>query len=259
MWDKIVYKGVYQNRLKRGASMFSRTESFQQFIRYYPIVTAIILIHILFYLVTLLPIFPNRLIFELFAGVNLYISEGELWRFVTPIFLHSGFAHMLFNSFSLVLFGPPLEQMLGKTKFLLIYIAGGVLANIATYFVNPLTYVHVGSSGAIFSLFGFYLAIILFKKHMLSRENSQIVLTITVIGVIMTFIQPNINIAAHIFGLIAGFLMGSIVHSDGKMTGIKGKSVKFQLPTFRIRSVSTGKLIFWGIIVVLAILGIIGR
>ncbi|MDF2903894.1 MAG: family peptidase, partial [Bacillus sp. (in: firmicutes)] len=44
--------------------MFSRTENFQQFIRYYPIVSTIILIHILLYLVTLIPIFPSRLIFE---------------------------------------------------------------------------------------------------------------------------------------------------------------------------------------------------
>lgn len=102
--------------------MFSRTESFQQFIRYYPVVSVIILIHILLFLVTSIPFFPNDWIFGLFAGVNFYIAEGELWRFVTPIFLHSGFVHMLFNSFSLVLFGPGLELMLGKTKFILLFI-----------------------------------------------------------------------------------------------------------------------------------------
>jgi rhomboid protease GluP len=244
--------------------MFSRSESFQQFIRYYPIVTAIILIHVLLYLVTFIPFLPGRYIFELLAGVNLYIAEGEVWRIVTPIFLHSGFAHMLFNSFSLVLFGPALERMLGKTKFLFIYLAGGILANIATFFVNPLTYTHVGSSGAIFALFGFYIAIIVYKKHMLSQQNSQIILTITVIGLIMTFLQPNINIAAHLFGLISGFIIGSIMYYDSQasfnMRRARGKM--FSKPKFtrlNLKSVAPAKLIIWGIIAFLALLGLLGR
>ncbi|NMD72552.1 rhomboid family intramembrane serine protease [Bacillus sp. DNRA2] len=247
--------------------MFFRTESFQQFIRYYPIVTAIILIHVLLYLVTTLPFFPGDYIFSILAGVNLYISEGELWRFITPTFLHSGFAHMLFNSFSLVLFGPGLERLLGKTKFLMLYLAGGILANIATYFVNPLYYTHVGSSGAIFALFGFYIAIIVYRKHMLSQQNSQIILTITVIGVIMTFIQPNINISAHVFGLIAGFMIGSIAYYDRhskpsfgmRTSGGQMRLGKFSFAKIRLGSASKGKLIIWGIIAILAVLGFFSR
>jgi membrane associated rhomboid family serine protease len=123
--------------------------------------------------------------------------------------MHAGFAHMLFNSFSLVLFGPALEQLLGRTKFTLLYLATGIAANVATLTLEPLTYTHVGSSGAIFGLFGFYIAIIVFRKAMLSRENSQTIMTIAIIGVVMTFVQSNINITAHIFGLIAGFLVGA--------------------------------------------------
>lgn len=196
--------------------MFTRTESFRDFTRLYPVVTIIIAIHILLYLATTLPVFPNRFLFELLSGVNLFIAEGEYWRLATPLFVHAGFAHMLFNSFSLVLFGPALEQLLGKAKFILLYLTSGIAANIATLALEPLTYVHVGSSGAIFGLFGFYIAIITFKKAMLSRENSQTILTIAVIGVVMTFAQPNINITAHIFGLIAGFLIGAASFSKKK-------------------------------------------
>ncbi|MCM3588725.1 rhomboid family intramembrane serine protease [Mesobacillus maritimus] len=194
--------------------MFVRTESFREFIRFYPIITLIICIHFLLFLATSLPILPSREIFTLLAGVNLYIMEGEIWRIITPIFIHSGFAHVLFNSFSLVLFGPALERMLGKTKFLVVYLVTGIAANIATLFLESPTYTHVGSSGAIFGLFGFYLAIIMFRREMLSRENSQMILTIAIIGVIMTFMQANINITAHIFGLIAGFLIGRIIYSN---------------------------------------------
>jgi rhomboid protease GluP len=191
--------------------MFTRTESFRDFIRFYPIVSLIIFIHILLYLATSVPVFPSRTLFELLSGVNLFIVEGEYWRLVSPIFIHGGFAHMLFNSFSLVLFGPALEQLIGRTKFILLYLTTGIAANIATLALEPLTYTHVGSSGAIFGLFGFYISIITFRKAMLSRENSQTIMTIAVIGIVMTFVQSNINITAHIFGLIAGFLIGAAI------------------------------------------------
>jgi rhomboid protease GluP len=191
--------------------MFVRTESFREFIRFYPLITLILIIHLLVYLATTLPLLPSREIFTLLAGVNLYILEGEIWRILTPIFVHSGFAHLLFNSFSLVLFGPALERILGKAKFLLVYLLTGIAANVATLLLEPPTYTHVGSSGAIFGLFGFYLAISMFRKDLLSKENSQIIITIAVIGVIMTFFQSNINITAHIFGLIAGFLTGRVL------------------------------------------------
>ncbi len=189
--------------------MFTRTESFREFIRFYPVISIIISIHFLLYLFTALPIFPNFWFKATFSGVNLYIMEGEYWRLITPIFMHGGFAHVLFNSFSLVLFGPALESLIGKGRFILVYLVSGILANVATLMLEPLTYVHVGSSGAIFGLFGYYISIILFRKHMLSQQNSQLILTICALSLIMTFIQPNINITAHIFGLLAGFLLGA--------------------------------------------------
>jgi rhomboid protease GluP len=189
--------------------MFTRTESFREFIRFYPVISIIIAIHFLLYLFTALPIFPNFWFKATFSGVNLYIMEGEYWRLFTPIFMHGGFAHVLFNSFSLVLFGPALESLLGKGRFILVYLVSGILANVATLLLEPLTYVHVGSSGAIFGLFGYYISIILFRKHMLSQQNSQLILTICALSLIMTFIQPNINITAHIFGLLAGLLLGA--------------------------------------------------
>ncbi|MCQ6276955.1 rhomboid family intramembrane serine protease [Bacillus sp. V3B] len=190
--------------------MFTRTESFQEFIRYYPIVSLIVLIHIIFFLLTSLPIFPNSLVFEYLAGVNLYIWQGELWRLVTPIFIHSGFSHVLFNSFSLVLFGPALERILGPVRFTAIYLITGISANIATLFIEPVTYIHVGASGAIFGLFGMYISLVIYRKSLLSKDNSQLIITIAVISVIMTFLQPNINIISHIFGLLSGFLIGAI-------------------------------------------------
>lgn len=241
--------------------MFTRTESFRDFIRLYPIVSIIISIHLGLYLLTILPIFPNYWFLENLSGVNLYIMEGEYWRLITPIFMHGGFPHVLFNSFSLVLFGPALERILGSGRFLLIYLLSGLIANVATLLLQPLTYTHVGSSGAIFGLFGYYLAIIMFRKHMLSKQNSQIILTLCVVSLIMTFLQPNINITAHLFGLLGGFLLGAIPYFNKKdfsesirgtanWASSKKKNISYQSPV---------KIIIWAAIIIIAILGLLSQ
>lgn len=190
--------------------MFIRYESFRDFIRLYPIVTAIVFVHIVLFVLLQIPPSIDNPISKSLIGVNYRIAGGEIWRLITPIFLHGGFTHMLFNSFSLVLFGPGLERMLGKGRFFVVYLSAGVLANVATYFIQPPTYTHLGASGAIFGLFGFYISLIVYQKEKLPYADQQIILTIAVIGVIMTFIQPHINVTAHLFGLLAGFLLGRI-------------------------------------------------
>jgi membrane associated rhomboid family serine protease len=174
------------------------------------VVSIIVAIHLILFICTILPIFPNSWFIETLSGVNLYIMGGEYWRLITPIFMHSGFSHMLFNSFALVLFGPGLERMLGGGRFLIVYLVSGLIANVATLLLEALTYTHVGSSGAIFGLFGYYLALILFKKNTLSKTNSQIIITLTVISLVMTFLEPNVNITAHLFGLLGGLLLGAV-------------------------------------------------
>jgi membrane associated rhomboid family serine protease len=124
--------------------------------------------------------------------------------------MHSGFSHVLFNSFSLILFGPALEKFLGRFRFLSIYLLTGVFANVATLLLEPITYLHVGASGAIFGLFGVYISLIAFHKHALTKDNRQIIITIAVVSLIMTFLQPNINVIAHLFGFVSGFVIGAL-------------------------------------------------
>ena len=237
--------------------MFTRTESLREFLRFYPIVSFIIAIHILLYLFTILPFFPNQWFYETFSGVNLYIMEGELWRLITPTFLHSGFSHMLFNSFALVLFGPALERMLGAARFLMVYLVSGIIANVATLLLEPLTFIHVGSSGAIFGLFGYYIAIIIFQKRWLSRENSQIILTICAISLIMTFLQPNINITAHLFGLLGGLSIGIIPYFNKKDWNDSMRDVGNWAGRGRQKFLNQSPLrvIFWGVVILFSLIG----
>lgn len=190
--------------------MFTRTESFRTFFQLYPVVSIIACIHILFWLLFHIPIPPIQISLGLLDGYNAGIANGEYWRLLTPIFLHVSFGHLFFNTISLILFAPALEKMLKKLKFILLYLGAGIIADIATYLFEPQQYSHIGASGAIFGLFGVYLFMVYFRKGMIDQANSQIIISILVIGLIMTFFNSNINIVAHIFGFIGGFALAPL-------------------------------------------------
>jgi rhomboid protease GluP len=238
--------------------MFTRTENFQTFLRFYPIISILVGIHILLWLITALPIPGSNLLLEQMVGFNFLVGEGEYWRLLTPIFVHGSFSHMLFNSFSLVLFGPALERILGKPRFLFAYFGTGVIANIATYFLEPLDYLHVGSSGAIFGLFGIFVYMVMFRKDLIDQANSQVVVTILVIGLIMTFINSNINVVAHLFGLIAGAALAPIVLQGKRGLYTSHHAGSKQSLSFRLPKLST-KHFIWGIIILLVLVGLFFR
>jgi rhomboid protease GluP len=191
--------------------MFIRNENFRSFLRLYPIISIIIALHIVVFIA--LNFFPNRYgLLTLGVGSNTLIGQGEYWRLLTPIFMHKQFGHFLFNSFSLILFGPALERILGKGKFIAGYLGAGVLANIGTYFLGGTSFPpHLGASGAIFGLFGIYLYMVLNRKELIDRMNTQIITTILVLSLIMTFFTPNINILGHLFGLVGGAALAPIL------------------------------------------------
>src|SRR5690625_2698943 len=141
--------------IKRSVPMFFRNESFKDFIRFYPVVTTIVAINLILWLLIYFPNPLSDIIYWGGIGSNTAIAYGQYWRLVTPIFLHSpqGISHILFNSFSLVLFGPALEQMIGKFKFGFVYLFTGIVGNVFTYLVG-VSELHLGASGAVYGLLG---------------------------------------------------------------------------------------------------------
>lgn len=235
--------------------MFLRTEkSIRDFILFYPIVSIIILINILVWL--LMYIIPldwkyglsfGEILYIFGVGNNILISEGEYWRLFTPIFMHAqGLTHVLFNSFSLILFGPALEQMVGKWRFILAYVGTGILANIGTYVIDPASPVsHLGASGAIYGLFGIYLFMVYFRKHLIDPQSASIVQVIFAIGLIMSFLQPRVNIPAHIFGAISGFIIATLVLKNAQpFSHVKNYIKKAQRQTVEEGSVHEAQVRF---------------
>lgn len=190
--------------------MFTRNESFQTFVEKYPIITLICFFQLILWILFSLPFPIFTLYFGFLSGYNGGIDAGEWWRLLTPVFLHASFSHLLFNSLALILFAPPLERMLKGLKFTTFYFTTGILANVATYIIEPPFYIHVGASGAIYGLFGLYVFIAMKRPYYMDKQSTQLILTIIGIGLIMTFLSPNTNVVAHLAGLMAGFLLGPL-------------------------------------------------
>lgn len=255
--------------------MFIRNEkSLKEFIKFYPLVSSLVIIYLGLWLwmdILRLPFTDELLNWGI--GQNYAVSQGQYWRILTATFLHAGFTHVLFNSFSLVLFGPALEQMLGKFKFIIVYFGAGIIGNLATYAADPHSFqLHLGASGAIYGLFGVYLFMVLFKKHLIDQQNGQIVGIIFIFGVVSTFIQPNINVYAHIFGAVGGFLLAPIVLTNNvhpfsmarnyaKMTVDRNTGdIGFDPNRWqKKRRIRLNPKILWAIFIVLVMLGILSK
>jgi membrane associated rhomboid family serine protease len=238
---------------------------------YYPVVSWLVIIHfVLWLIIDFLKLPFGIALFQWGAGLNIAIYHGEYWRLVTSIFLHGGLMHALFNSFSLVLFGPALEQMLGRFKFIIAYIGTGIAGNLATYLIDPTAYyMHIGASGAIYGLFGIYIFMVLFRKHLIDPSSAQIVVVISIIGGVMTFIRPGINIYAHVFGFLGGLALASIVlhhvrpFSPWHVRRVRDNddTIQFNPDRWQRRRVPKHikMRIFWILLGILVVLGLIGR
>ncbi|MCM3317745.1 rhomboid family intramembrane serine protease [Rummeliibacillus stabekisii] len=186
--------------------MFNRTEKLSQYILLYPVISIIIGINIAVYLIGLIPPLGLNIVIK-GAAANYLIADGEYWRLLTSMFIHGGFFHLLFNMFSLYVFGPELERLAGKLRFFTIYFISGFMGNVVSYLIQPANYVSYGASGAVFGLFGAFLALVYYTRKTMPQLK-QIIMPIVVISVIMTFLQPNVNATAHIAGLVTGLIIG---------------------------------------------------
>jgi membrane associated rhomboid family serine protease len=132
----------------------------------------------------------------------------EPWRMMTSVFTHStGFIfHILLNMYTLWIFGQILESMLGRARFLTLYLASGLAGSVGVMFLSDHTTFVVGASGAIFGLLGAFLVI----QRKLGGDTTQLLILVG-INLLMGFL-PGLNVAwqAHLGGLIGGVLLGLV-------------------------------------------------
>jgi len=129
------------------------------------------------------------------------------WTMVTYAFLHStgSIFHILLNMYSLAIVGPILEQMLGRGRFVLLYLASAFGGAVAVLLLAPSTVV-IGASGAVFGLFAAFFVVL----RGLGANGTQL-LVIIVLNLVIGFL-PGVNISwqAHVGGLVVGAALGWI-------------------------------------------------
>ncbi len=131
---------------------------------------------------------------------------SEPWRMLSALFLHASFIHIGLNMFSLYIFGPILERMLGRTRFIVLYLLSGFGGSLAVLLIAPGIPV-LGASGA---LFGLFTAFFVIQRGLGGNGNSLLILI--AINLVIGFI-PGFNIAwqAHVGGLVVGAVVALVL------------------------------------------------
>ena len=141
-------------------------------------------------------------------GAPAGVANGEWWRLMSAAFLHYGFIHLGLNMLALYFGGNALESVIGRWRFVLIYIASGIAGSAGALLLNPNS-ITVGASGAIFGVFG---ALFALERMRVISSGGQI-LALIVINLVFTFAVPGISIGGHVGGLVCGFiLMWAMTH-----------------------------------------------
>lgn len=187
--------------------IFIRRESFKQYIRLYPITSMILLLNIImFLLMSIHGSSKSSLTLVTFGAIfNHPEYTSAIWRYFASTFLHVGFDHLLFNSISLFIFAPPLERLLGKLQYVLLYLGSGAVGSFASVILLPALTISAGASGAIYGVFGAFVAMGRFRRDLIDQQSLKTIYIILVIGIIYSFMNPVVNLYAHLGGFIGGF------------------------------------------------------
>jgi len=179
------------------------------------------------YFITPIIIILNILIFAVMviSGVHLFMPtneslllwganfrpttiDGEWWRLFTSTFIHIGIFHLLMNMYALAYIGLLLEPYLGKVRFLSAYIIAGIFGSVVSLYWNEIT-ISAGASGAIFGMYGVFLALLTTKLiHKSARKSLLISIAVFVLYNLANGLKEGIDNAAHIGGLVSGLIIG---------------------------------------------------
>ena len=144
-------------------------------------------------------------------------AGGEWWRVVTATFLHGGLLHIALNMYSLRNLGTVAEEMLGSTKFLVLYVVSGICSTLAVslWFAGILReqpYFMVGASGAIFGVGGFLTAFLLKRGTDVGRRMGASLARDLGLMLLLGLWLEFVSNTGHVGGLIPGVLFGLTLH-----------------------------------------------
>lgn len=174
----------------------------------YPLWLSLIII-LIFILQIIIPGFT-----EAFVLNQKSLTNYQIYRFLTAIFLHGSITHLLFNLFALIFFGLILEKSLGSRNFLIIFLSSGIIANLiaVNYYSSSL-----GASGAIYGIIG---ALTIIKPFMMIWAFGMLMpmfiasilwVTADILRTLGAFGPTNIGTIAHLSGIAIGLILGILL------------------------------------------------
>ena len=147
------------------------------------------------------------------------IMQGEYYRIFTSMFLHFGPQHLGNNMLVLFVLGSRLERVIGKIKFLLIYLLGGVLGNIISLYLKLHAQnfaVSAGASGAVFAVMGAMIYIVIRNKGWLGDLSMRQILIMAAFSLYFGFASTGVDNTAHVAGMVSGFLLAVLLYHPGR-------------------------------------------
>ena len=138
-------------------------------------------------------------------------GPADLYRFVTPMFLHVDLMHLLFNMAALYSAGVMLEYLLGRWNFLLLYLIAGITGNVVSYLADVLMGTYAVSAGASTSIFGLFVAIALLgvlskKNRAFLAQYSKGMLSVIGLNIVYTLLMPSVSLSGHLGGALGGLI-----------------------------------------------------
>jgi len=145
---------------------------------------------------------------SLWLGLNIYFLNNHLYyQLISTIFAHGGVEHIIMNMIVLWQFGNMIEQYIGKIKFLVLYLVGGILTSIGTlgYMYLFHNWVNVvGASGAISVLLGYFALVV-------PSQRKGMITMILLISFIPLFLGIPIAWYSHLIGFFIGWMIGYLL------------------------------------------------
>ena len=170
------------------------------------------------------------------ANYPVLVRAGDYYRLITSAFLHIGLLHLICNNYALYVIGSQLESFLGKAKFLIIYLVSAICGSLMSMLFSD--GISAGASGAIFGLLGSLLYFGYNYRVYLGTVLKSQIIPLIILNLIIGFVTPGIDNAAHIGGLLGGLGMTMAL-------GIKYKTSTFEKVNGKIiMAIYVGFLIF---------------
>jgi rhomboid protease GluP len=164
--------------------------------------------------------FQTDIITALGIKDNSLIRAGEIWRLLTPVFLHGSILHIAFNMYALFIYGRGLETRFGHGRFLLLYFLSAYAGNVMSFLLttNP----SLGASTAIFGLIAAEGVFIIQNRKLLgNRVNRSLwnLFYIAGVNLLIGFTTTGVDNWGHVGGLLGGLIFAWFGGPRWKMEG----------------------------------------